>query len=139
MSEQNVIEKAIEILSNYPGMSYKKLNDGELKIIRSSENGFDIILQLDQIENTLHFGNFHWHFDNNIEESNEMLNQLIFALTGKARLKEFSKNGKAFKWKLEIQDSEGIWIDSMTTSSVNLNFWSKIRIKYLQNHPIGQH
>ena len=81
----------------------------------------------------MHFGTFHWHFDNNEEETNEMLNQLIFGLTGIARLKELSKNNKAYKWTLQIQDKEGNWFNNGTMGLMNFNFLTKPDIKYLQN------
>jgi hypothetical protein len=78
-------------------------------------------------------GTFHWHFENTEEEINEMLNQLVFGLTGIARVKEFSKNAKPFKWKLELQDKDGNWFDNGTMTLLNINFWTKTKIKYLQN------
>ena len=62
-----------------------------------------------------------------------MLDQLIFGLTGAARLKEFSKSGKAFKWTLQIEDREGNWYDNGTVGLFNLNFWTKTEVTYFQN------
>ncbi|MBP9068391.1 MAG: hypothetical protein KBG47_02715 [Bacteroidia bacterium] len=133
MTEQNIIDFVVEKLIKYPDIKYDKKSDSELEIFCRDEQGFDILLQLDQRENTLHFGTFHWHFDNNEEETDEMLNQLVFGLTGIARLKELSKNGKAYKWTLQIQDREGNWFDNGTMGRMNFNFWTKTDIKYLQN------
>ncbi|MDN4167104.1 hypothetical protein QWY31_16455 [Cytophagales bacterium LB-30] len=109
MTEQNIIDTVVEKLNKYPDIKFDKKNDSELEIYSRDDKGFDILLQTDQRENTLHFRTFHWHYDNTEEETNEMLNQLVFGLTGIARLKEFSKNGKAYKWTLQIQDREGTW------------------------------
>jgi len=133
MIEQNIIDFVIEKLNKYPVIKYIKKSDSELEIFRLDDHGFDILLHLDKRENTLHFGTFHWHFDNNQEEIDEMLNQLVFGLTGIARLKELSKNGKAYKWILQIQDREGNWFDNETMGLMNFNFWTKTNIKYLQN------
>src|SRR5690554_7134099 len=133
MKEQNIIDFVVEKLIKYPDIKYDKKSDSELEIFCRDEQGFDILLQLDQRENTLHFGTFHWHFDNNEEEIDEMLNQLVFGLTGIARLKELSKNGKAYKWTLQIQDRDGNWFDNGTMGLMNFNFWTKTGIKYLQN------
>lgn len=133
MTEQTIIGKVVEKLDKYPDINYNKKNDSELEIFCRNENGFDILLQTDQRENTLYFGAFHWHFDNNEEETNELLDQLVLGLTGVARLKEFSKNGKAYKWRLQIQDGDGNWSDNGTMGLVNFNFWTKTVIKYLQN------
>ena len=133
MTEQNIIDTVKEVLNKYPDVKFEEKNDTELEIFCHDDNGFDILLQTDQRENTLHFGSFHWHFDNNNEETTEMLNQLIFGLTGVARLKEFSKGGKAYKWTLQIQDREGNWFDNGTMGLMNFNFWTKPEIRYLQN------
>lgn len=133
MKEQNIIDKVVEKLIKYPDIKFDKKNDSELKIFCCNEKGFDILLQTDQRENTLHFGAYHSHFDNNDEETNEMLNQLVLGLTGIARLKEFSKNGKAYKWILQIQDKDRNWFDNGTIGIMNFNFWTKPDIKYLQN------
>lgn len=55
-------------------------------------------------------------------------------MTGIARLKEFSKNGKSYKWALQIQDRDGNWFDNGTMGLINFNFWTKVDIKYLQNN-----
>lgn len=133
MTDRNVIDKVIKKLNKYPHISYNKKNDRVLEIFCRDKDGFDILLQTDHLENTLHFGAFHWHFDNNEVGTIEMLNQLVLGLTGIARLKEFSKDGKAYKWKLQIQDKDGNWFDSQTMGRINFNFWSKTEIKYLQN------
>jgi hypothetical protein len=133
MADQNIIDKVVEKLNKYPDIKFEKRNDSELEIYRRDDKGFDILLQTGHRENTLHFGTFHWHFDNNDEETTEMLNQFVFGLTGVARLKEFSINGKAYKWTLQIQDSNGNWLDNGTMRLMNLNFWAKADVKYLQN------
>jgi len=134
MIELGIIESIIDKLSSFPEIKFERIKDTELKIFNKDENGFDILLQLAQREHTLHFDNFHWHFDNNEEEINEMLTQLAFGLTGIARVKEFSKNGKAYKWTLQIQNREGNWFNNGTTALINLNFWDKAQIRYLQNN-----
>ncbi len=133
MTEQNIIDTVIEKLKKYPDTKFYRKNDSELEILCRDNKGFDILLQTDQRENTLYFGTFHRHFDHTDEETNEMLNQLFFGLTGIARLKEFSKNGKAYKWTLQIQDKDGSWFDNGTMGIMNFNFWSRADIKYLQN------
>ncbi len=133
MTEINIIDSIVQRLSLYPEIIFERRNDSELKIFNKDKKGFDILLQLAQREHTLHFNTFHWHYDNNEEEINEMLTQLAFGLTGISRLKEYSKNGKAYKWTLQIQDRDGNWYDNGTMGLMNFNFWTKTEIKYLQN------
>jgi hypothetical protein len=135
MKNQNIIDFVIEKLNKYPAVKFQKKSDKELEIFCNDENGFDILLEIEERENTLHFGNFHWHFENTEEiEINEMLNQLVFGLTGLSRLKVFSKNGNPYKWTLQIQDSEGNWHDDGTMGIMSINFWTKAEVKYLQNN-----
>jgi len=134
MAEENIIDTIVEKLIKYPDIKFQKISDCELEIFCNDENGYDIFLQTDPRENTLYLGTFHWHFDNTKEEIDEMLNQLIFSMTGISRLKEFSKNGKAFKWTLQVQDRDGNWYDNGTMGVMKFNFWTKADIKYLQNN-----
>ncbi len=133
MIEQNIIETIIEKLNKYANIKFNKKSNNELEIFCRDEKGFDILLQTDQLENTLYFNRFHCHFNNTEDEINEMLNQLVFGLSGISRLKEFSKNGKAYKWTLQIQNRDGHWYDKETSGFINFNFWSKTDIKYLKN------
>lgn len=133
MTEQNCIDFVIEKLNEYPDIRYNKKNDNELEIVCRDASGFDILIQTNQHENTLHFGTFHWHFENSEEETDKMLLQLFFGLTGISRLKQYSKNGKAYKWILQVQDKDGNWFDTITMGLLNLNFWTKAEINYLQN------
>jgi hypothetical protein len=133
MATKSIIDTIVEKLNKYPDIKYDKINDNELEIFSRNKNGFDILIQTDPRENTLHFGTFHSHFENNEQETNEMLNQLVFGLTGIARLKEYSKNGKAYKWTIQIQDKDGNWFSNGTMGVKNFNFWKKADINYLQN------
>ena len=133
MTEREIVDQLVEVLSKYSHIKFERRHDNELEIFCNDKNGFDILLQTDQRENTLSFGTLHWHFDNTEERTNEMFDQLIFCLTGIARVKEFSKNGIAYKWTLQFQDNEGNWLDSGTMGRINFNFWTKYEVRYLSN------
>lgn len=133
MNETNIINTIVEKIIKYPDIKFKRKSESELEIFCHDKNGFNIFLQTNQRESTLHFGVFHWHFDNTEEETNEMLNLLVFGLTGIARLKEFSNNGKVYKWTLQIQDRNSNWFDNGTVRLFNINFWTRAEIKYLHN------
>jgi hypothetical protein len=62
-----------------------------------------------------------------------MLNQLVLGLTGIARIKEYSKKNKSYKWTLQMQDRDGNWYDNGTMGLLSINFWTQTEIKYLQN------
>lgn len=133
MTTNKIILTITEKLAKYPNINFKIVNKDELNIYKENENGFDICIQTADRENTIYFDNFHWHFENNVKETNEMLDQLVFALAGVSRIKEQSRNGKAFKWTLQIQDNENNWHDNGTMGIMNFNFFSKTEIKYYQN------
>lgn len=134
MTVNKIISTITENLIKYPNIKFEIANDDELNIFKENNDGFDICIQTADRENTMYFDKFHWHYDNNEEETNEMLDQLIFALAGISRIKEISRNGKAFKWTLQIQDKENIWHDNGTMGIMNFNFFSKAEIKYYQNN-----
>jgi hypothetical protein len=134
MTENNLIEFIIEKLKNYPDIEYQAKSSKELKIFKSNENGFDILLHLNTKENILHFGSSHWHFGKTDEELDELLKYLLFVLTGMARIKEYSKNKKGYKWILEFQDRAGNWYDNGAMGTINIKFWTKTEINYFQNN-----
>ena len=103
MTSQSIIDIVAEKLRKYPDINFDKRSESELLIHPRNDKGFAICIQTNDSENTLHFGTYHWHFDNTEEDKNEMLDQLIFGLTGIARLKEFSKNGNSYKLTLQLQ------------------------------------
>jgi hypothetical protein len=133
MATNKIIQTITEKLLKYPNIKFEVVNDNELEILKDNVNGFNICIQTADRENTMHFDNFHWHFDNNEEETNELLNQLIFGLRGITRIKEFSRNSKPYKWTQQIQDRDNNWHDNGTMGTFNLNFMSKTEIKYYQN------
>ena len=71
-----------------------------------------------------------WHED--FEDEDEALNCFAFGLSNECRLKQFSKNGEAYKWTLEYKDGED-WIADSTVSLFNISFWKSTTIEYLQN------
>jgi hypothetical protein len=92
--DRTILDVITEKLAQYPAVSFTRIGDTKLEIYPRDEGGFPIYIQLDQRENTLHFGSFHWHYDHTEEETNDLLNQLLLGLTGLARVKEFTRQGK---------------------------------------------
>jgi hypothetical protein len=133
MAEQNIVNTILDKITKYPQIIFEQNSENEFRIFANSESGFDIILELAARENTLHFGTFHWHFSNDPEDINSMLNMIAMALTGHARIKEFSKNGNAYKWTVQVQDEAGQWHDNGTMGLFNFNFWTKPDVRYLRN------
>ena len=133
MVEQNIIHTILDKITKYPQINFERNSENGLRIFANNESGFDIILELAARENALHLGTFHWHFSNDLEGINSMLDMIAIALTGHARIKEFSKNGNAYKWILQVQDEAGQWRDKGTMGLFNFNFWTKPDVRYLRN------
>jgi hypothetical protein len=131
--DRTILDVVTEKLAQYPAVSFTKKSDTELEIYPRDERGFPIYIQLDQRENTLHFGSFHWHYENTEAETNDLLDQLLLGLTGLARVKEFARHGKAYKWVLEVQDQMGMWQPDGTMGTLSFNFWIKPQVRYLRN------
>jgi hypothetical protein len=130
---RTILDAIMEKLAQYPAVNFTRRSDAELEIYPRDERGFPIYIQLDQRENTLHFGSFHWHYDNTEEETTALLDHLMLGLTGLARVKEFARHGKAYKWVLEVQDQTGTWQPDGTMGTFSFNFWVKPRVRYLRN------
>lgn len=130
---RTILDAITDKLVKYPSVKFTRSSESELEIHPRNEQGFPIFIQLDQRENTLHFGSFHWHYDHTEEETNDLLDQLFLGLTGLARVKEFARHGKAYKWVLEVQDQAGIWHPYGTMATFSLNFWTKPQVSYLRN------
>ena len=135
MTHDKIIPFLVDKLQKYPDIKFHLGHKGQLTIEPANDEGFKISLWTNKRENTLYFSDFyHWHFDNTENEQTELLNQVLYGLTGVARIKVFTKNDKTYKCSLEIQDKNKQWGVAGTTSSINLNFWTPPKFHYLKNN-----
>lgn len=119
---------------SYPEIEFRVENSEELTILPKDENGFEIFIQEDVREHTIHFGTWHFHFDNDADGKNELLDYLTFGMSRFGRLKAYLRNGKEYKWTFETLAEDGVsWESAGTMGLVNLNFIAKKEIKYYQN------
>ena len=129
-----LIEKIKSILQEKcPQVKYDLENDNQINILCSDEDGFDIVVVSDEKENTIYLGSFHFHFENNEEGIDGLLNCLGFGMCKEGRIKAFLKNGKEYKWSFETLD-DGKWHSVGSMGLINLQFWKKIENKYYQNN-----
>jgi hypothetical protein len=59
-----------------------------------------------------------------------------YGISNGCRLKEYSRQGRAYRWITEIQRFQNDWMlvwDFMPWSTAVLQFWSRPTIRYLQN------
>lgn len=129
----HLVQNIISSLEKYPDIKFDRKNETELKIFGDELSGFDITLFEGGRENILYLGNFHWHFDNTETEIDELVDKIFLALIGEIRVKEFSKDGKSYKWVLQIRDANENWSDTETTGLLNLRFGQEADIAYYQN------
>jgi len=135
---KNIIEKISEELKErYPKVEFKIVNNDEMTILTKDENGFEIFVQQGEIENTVHFGTWHFHFDNDKNGKNELLEYLGFRMSKLGRLKAYLRNGEEYKWTFETKNEEdGNWYPAGTMRRMNFKFWQKPTVKYYQNNLI---
>ncbi len=134
MTYDQIIPYIIDKLKKYPDIKFEQTDNSTLLIHPRNENGFSLTLLTADQENTLYFGEaYHSHFENSEEQQNDLLDNIVFGLTGLARLKVWTKNKKPYKWSVEVKDEHGNWLDNGTTGLININFWTKSEFYYLQN------
>ena len=91
----DLIEKISERLKdNNPKVEFKINSKDEMTILSKDDNGFEIFIQQGERENTVHFGAWHFHFENDKDGKNELLDYLGFGMSKLGRLKAYSKNRK---------------------------------------------
>ncbi|WP_236960996.1 hypothetical protein, partial [Joostella atrarenae] len=122
------ISEIIERLKKYPNADYE-LDENSIIVKENNDNGFSVSLTLNGNENyTVAFDVWHEEFDNEIDA----LNCFAFGLSKDCRLKTTKKGGKPIKWTVQSNEN-GNWIDGNTTGLINLAFWQKSDVVYLQN------
>lgn len=122
-----IIEKIKEKLKKHPLVNYDK-TENSISVLPILENGFTVSLEIYPDNFKVFYEN--WHED--FEDEDEALNCFAFGLSNECRLKQFSKNGEAYKWTLEYKDGQD-WVADSTVSLFNFSFWKITTIEYLQN------
>jgi hypothetical protein len=129
----NPISTIKEKLKKYPHLQVEE-SAGMITIKPESPDGFEVTFEDGENEYTVYFQGWHEHFDKSEEE--RALNCFALGLSNSCRIKEYSKNGKPYKWVLESKDN-GEWQEDSVMGLLTFNFWNKPEIKYLQNRLIN--
>ncbi|MDF1697664.1 MAG: hypothetical protein P1U56_17595 [Saprospiraceae bacterium] len=123
-----------QLEERYPEVEFRIVNKYEMKILPKDDNGFEIFIQQGERENTVHFGAWHFHFNNDEDGINELLDYLGFGMSTLGRLKVYLRSGEEYKWTFEIKNvDDGNWYPAGTMSLMNFKFWEKTILKYYQN------
>ena len=131
----DLIEKISENLTErYTNIDFKIKTDNTIVIEPKSDNGFNIIIEQSERENTIYFNTWHFHFENTKDGKNELIDYLIFGMSKNGRLKTYKRNDKEYKWTFEIfNENEQKWYPAGTTGLIDLKFWKKPKVEYYQN------
>ena len=121
------------LIQNHPSVNFEFKGAAELVINANNEEGFDILIQESERENTIHFGTWHFHFDNDDNGKNELIDYLIFGMSKLGRLKAYSRSGNEYKWTFETKDEYGNWHSAGNMGLMNIKFWIKSQVRYYQN------
>ena len=124
----------VNLTERHPQVLFSIEKENELTIKAKNEDGFEILIQQSNRENTIHFNSWHFHFENTQDGKNELIDYLIFGLSKLGRLKTYIRGDKEYKWTFEtFNEEDKNWYEAGTTGLFKLNFWQKPEIKYHQN------
>jgi hypothetical protein len=118
-------------LQHYPELVIELQEENKLIIETNQEDGFAVGLVTLDHEYKLYFDDYYMHYDTGDED--EILQLIVYALTGMLRLEVHSKNGHDYKWVLQQKGADDQWQNKGTTAIFSLRFWIKLEIRYLQN------
>lgn len=134
----NVIKRIKEVLDvSYPEIKYTVENEMQLSIKKENENGFDIRVIEGADDSVMFFNQWHWHFEHNSDDIDQLFLLFGYGLSKHGRLKAYVKGGKEYKWDFESLNSvDKKWHVFGTTGTVNLKFWMEQTVKLYQNEMI---
>ena len=122
------IDEIVNQLKKYPKAEYE-LSADSITVNPKNENGFPVTLTDNGKGNYIVAFDF-WHEEFNNE--NDALNCFAFGLSKDCRLKIVKKGNRPIKWTVESNEN-GKWIEDSTTELINLTFWEKSELEFLQN------
>lgn len=111
-----------------------------LEIPMAHENGFDIHVEVGAEVITIHCGDYHDHheLEGNVQDyANHFFGYLNDLLTPMMRLREYTSNGRGYKWAIECREGER-WIVESTTGSLFYNYFGAKKECVLQNQTLPE-
>jgi len=130
----DIIEKIREKLGRYPQIKFEE-SDNSITILPVSDDGFEVALYVDDSHSRepyqVCFNGWHEYFS----DPTEALECFVFGLSDECRLRQHSRNGKAYRWTVEFR-RDGHWHEESTTSHLWVPFWKSSSVEYFQNRLI---
>ena len=106
----------------------------------SSQDGFDIHLDVSCRQIMIDCGGFHDHRELNTEMTkfvHHYFGYIYDMLSSTMRLRVFSSNKRPYKWVLEYRDGEQ-WLAESTTGMLLFNYFGKKSEHILQNRTLPE-
>ena len=123
----NAIDKIVEKLKKYPGITYKIENDS-ISVDPTTKSGFSVLFKINNTGFTVGFDGWHEEF----QDETEAMNAFAFGLSDRCRLKVIKRGGADCKWVVEAKDGNE-WIEDSASGLIFVPFWKKKSIEYRQN------
>jgi len=114
----------IKLIEELPQIKFEFENEDVL-VINSIKSSYSIRIAFWEKEHTVFFEDWHWHFANEKEENQHMIETILDIIQNRTRLKEKIVNGKRKGSTLEFQDNNGEWESGLKTEMIKFNFWGR--------------
>ena len=114
----------IKLIEECPQIKFEFENEDVL-VINSIKSSYSIRIAFWEKEHTVFFEDWHWHFANEKEENQHMIETILDIIQNRTRLKEKIVNGKRKGSTLEFQDNNGEWESGLKTEMIKFNFWGR--------------
>ncbi|POY34631.1 hypothetical protein C3K47_19275 [Solitalea longa] len=124
-----VIHDILIKLNDFPELTYE-FEKNDFLTVRSMTTARKLSIAFWEKEHTLFFEEWHWHFENNDKENQELINTIDDIITNRTRLKIFKRGEKAIAWELELPVDIENNNRPMTTGLFGFKFWGKREVEY---------
>jgi hypothetical protein len=128
----NPIDEIKTKLRDYPDVKYES-SDSSITVLSSSDNGFNVTLDIASGNYTVSFNGWHENF----ADASEALDCFAFGLSDECRLKEHRRGRFAYRWTVESKQN-GQWVADTETGLFIFPFWRRADVVYLQNNLISR-
>jgi hypothetical protein len=117
------------------------MDASSLTYLPSAADGFRVSLSAQQAQFRVRYVVCYNGYSESEETSNcwSAITTFGFGLSTGCRLREYSRNGKAYRWVLELADKDR-WIphcETIAPSAWLVQLWRRPQVRYLQNRLIN--
>lgn len=131
-NHQEIFRKIKELLSRHTTIKVEELDYGTHLTIDQT----GIWMEAEPQELTIGYGMAHNHYDPKYDDLRPALDRLFNMLTGRKRITLYSKKGKVFKEKTEIQLSEDKYEELGVVVTWLFPFWQKTTKEIMFEEPL---